>query len=40
MLATLNGLFGGIHYGLGKGTGSLIGGALIAVTGSISETFR
>lgn len=40
LLATLNGLIGGIHYGFGKGTGSLIGGALIAATGSTAYSFR
>ena len=36
LLATLNGLAGGFHYGFGKGTGGLIGGAIIAYTGSIA----
>ncbi len=40
LLATLNGLAGGFHYGFGKGTGGLIGGAIIALTGSISLAFR
>ena len=40
LLATLNGLAGGMHYGFGKGTGGLIGGAIIAYTGSIALAFR
>ena len=40
LLATLNGLAGGMHYGFGKGTGGLIGGAIIATTGSIALAFR
>ncbi len=40
LLATLNGLAGGMHYGFGKGTGGLIGGAIIASTGSIALAFR
>ena len=36
LLATLNGLAGGMHYGFGKGTGGLIGGAIYASTGSLS----
>ena len=40
LLATLNGLVGGLHYGLGKGTGSLVGGALIASFGSTAYAFR
>ena len=40
LLATLNGLAGGFHYGFGKGTGGLIGGAIIAYTGSIAIAFR
>lgn len=40
LLATLNGLAGGMHYGFGKGTGGLIGGAIIAATGSIAMAFR
>ena len=40
LLATLNGLAGGMHYGFGKGTGGLIGGALVAYTGRISEAFQ
>jgi len=40
LLATLNGLAGGFHYGFGKGTGALIGGAIIAYTGSVAIAFR
>ena len=40
LLATLNGIAGGLHYGFGKGTGGLIGGAIIATTGSIALAFR
>lgn len=40
LLATLNGMAGGMHYGFGKGTGGLIGGAIIAATGSIAIAFR
>lgn len=40
LLATLNGLVGGLHYGLGKGMGSLLGGAIIASTGSTAFAFR
>ena len=40
LLATLNGISGGLHYGFGKGTGGLIGGAIIAWTGSIALAFR
>ena len=40
LLATLNGLAGGFHYGFGKGTGGLIGGAIITYTGSIATAFR
>jgi len=40
LLATLNGLAGGMHYGFGKGTGGLIGGAIYASTGSLSIAFR
>merc|ERR1712008_356087 len=40
LLATLNGLAGGFHGGFGKGTGALIGGAIIAYTGSVAIAFR
>ena len=40
LLATLNGLAGGMHYGFGKGTGGLIGGAIVAYTRSIGKAFR
>ena len=40
LLATLNGLAVGFHYGFGKGTGGLIGGAIIAYTGSIATAFK
>ncbi|XP_042865012.1 major facilitator superfamily domain-containing protein 6-like [Penaeus japonicus] len=38
-LATLQGLYGGIHYGVGRGLGSLLGGFLIGPFG-IRNTFR
>eukprot|EP00094_Tigriopus_californicus_P006517 TCALIF_06275-PA protein Name:"Similar to mfsd6b Major facilitator superfamily domain-containing protein 6-B (Danio rerio)" AED:0.12 eAED:0.12 QI:0/0.6/0.5/0.66/0.8/0.66/6/102/512 len=40
LLATLNGLVGGLHYGMGKGMGSLLGGAIIASSGSTAFAFR
>ena len=40
MLATLNGLVGGLHYGFGKGTGSLLGGFIISASGSTAYAFR
>ena len=40
LLATLTGFIGGLHYGFGKGTGALVGGAVIAVTGSTAMSFR
>jgi len=39
-LATLNGLAGTLHYSIGRGTGGLIGGAIVAVTGSLAIAFR
>jgi hypothetical protein len=39
LLATLNGLVGGIHYGFGRGTGSLLGGAIAAYSGSVRHAF-
>ena len=36
LLATLNGLAQGLHYGFGRGIGGLIGGAIISFTGSIA----
>ncbi|XP_037782940.1 major facilitator superfamily domain-containing protein 6-like [Penaeus monodon] len=38
-LATLQGLYGGIHYGVGRGLGSLLGGFMIGPLG-IRNTFR
>ena len=40
LLGTLNGLAAGIHFGIGKGTGGLIGGQIIDKTGSIALAFR
>jgi len=39
LLATLSGVAGGLHYGFGKGAGSLIGGAIIAST-TTATAFR
>nr|XP_053654664.1 major facilitator superfamily domain-containing protein 6-A-like [Cherax quadricarinatus] len=38
-IATLQGMYGGLHYGIGRALGSLIGGNLIKVVG-IRNTFR
>lgn len=40
LLATFNGIAGGLHYGIGRGCGGLIGGYLISVTGDIALVFR
>ena len=40
MLATLTGLQGGAHNGLGKGFGGLLGGFTIASTHSTHKAFR
>ena len=40
LLATLNGIAGGVHYGMGKGCGSLVGGYLISVTGNTALVYR
>jgi hypothetical protein len=40
MLATLNGLIGGVHFGFGKGIGALMGGTIIAYTGSTAKAYR
>ncbi len=40
LLATLNGIAGCLHYSLGRGTGGLIGGTIVAVTGSLAVAFR
>ena len=39
-MATLNGIAGCLHYSLGRGTGGLIGGTIVAVTGSLAIAFR
>jgi len=39
-LATLNGVVGGIHFGFGKGFGSLIGGNIISISGSTAKAYR
>lgn len=38
-LATLQGVYGGLHYGVGRGVGSLIGGFLMKPIG-VRDTFR
>ena len=40
LLATLNGVVGGIHFGFGKGLGSLIGGNIISISGSTAKAYR
>ena len=40
LLATFNGIAGGLHYGIGRGCGGLIGGYLISLTGDIALVFR
>ena len=40
LLATLNGVVGGIHFGFGKGFGSLIGGNIISISGSTAKAYR
>ena len=39
-MATLNGVVGGVHFGFGKGFGSLIGGNIISISGSTAKAYR
>ena len=40
LLGTLNGIARGLHHGIGKACGPLIGGKLISTTGSTVHDFR
>ena len=40
LLATLNGVVGGIHFGFGKDFESLIGGNIISISGSTAKAYR